>query len=35
MPRTSKGNKYIFLIVIVVLMVQIFSMNSYSVEQEE
>ena len=35
MPRTSKGNKYIFLIVIVVLMVQIFSLNSYSVEPEE
>ena len=35
MPRTSKGNKYIFLIVIVVLMVQIFSLNCYSVEPEE
>ena len=35
MPRTSKGNKYIFLIVIVVLMVQIVSLNCYSVEPEE
>ena len=35
MPRTSKGNKHIFLIVIVVLMVQILSLNCYSVEPEE
>ena len=35
MPRIYTRNKYIFLIVIVVLMVQIVSLNCYSVEPEE